>query len=47
MKKMNVDVALQAGWWCTRDTYFHSPEFNDNDSVLPIPKKIPNVLRCG
>ena len=26
MKMRNVDVALQAGWWFTRDTYYGSPE---------------------
>jgi hypothetical protein len=41
MKKLNVDVALQAGWWFTRDTYFHKPELNDDDSVLPNPEKDP------
>ena len=41
MKKLNVDVALQAGWWFTRDTYFHKPELNYDDSVLPNPQKDP------
>lgn len=37
MKKLDVDVALQAGWWFTKDTYFHTPE----DSIGPDPEKDP------
>jgi hypothetical protein len=39
MKKLNVEVALQAGWWFTRDTYFNKSEVNN--SVLPNPAKDP------
>lgn len=42
MQKLNVDVALQAGWWFTRDTYYHKPELKDNDPVLPDPEKDPD-----
>ena len=31
MKTRNVDVALQAGWWFTRDTYYGSP--------VPVPAR--------
>jgi hypothetical protein len=41
MKKLNVDVALQAGWWFTKDTYFHSPDLSDKDSVGLNPEKDP------
>ena len=41
MKKLNVDIALQAGWWFTNDTYFHSGNLKDNDSIVPNPEKDP------
>jgi len=37
MKKLNVDVALQAGWWFTKDTYFSEPE----NSITPNPDTDP------
>jgi|GEM_PF-249706 len=39
MKKLKVDVALQAGWWFTRDTYCHEPESAGKDSINPNPEK--------
>ncbi|MDP4192283.1 MAG: right-handed parallel beta-helix repeat-containing protein [Bacteroidota bacterium] len=33
MKEINVDVALQAGWWFTKDTYFKPGTSSENDSV--------------
>lgn len=39
MKELNVDVALQAGWWFTRDTY-HNSQVAD-EKVKPDPVKDP------
>ncbi len=39
MKELKVDVALQAGWWFTRDTYFHVAKDDKNDPVVPRPDK--------
>lgn len=36
MKALKVDVALQAGWWFTKDTYY-----NTNGTALPDPEKDP------
>lgn len=41
MKKLNVDIALQAGWWFTKDTYFHFPDLGDKDSIHQNPEKDP------
>ncbi len=42
MKKLNVDIALQAGWWFTKDTYFHSPDLGDKDSIRTNPETDPD-----
>jgi hypothetical protein len=42
MKELKVEVALQAGWWFTKDTYFHSPDFGDKDPVGPDPENDPD-----
>jgi hypothetical protein len=42
MKKLNVDIALQAGWWFTKDTYFHSPDLGGKDSIRPNPETDPD-----
>ncbi len=39
MKKLNVDVALQAGWFFARDTYYKKPEFAKDN---PDPEKDPD-----
>lgn len=39
MKKLNVDVALQAGWWFTRDTYHNTRV--PADQAKPDPEKDP------
>lgn len=41
MKELKVDVALQAGWWFTKDTYFHIPAKDGNDTIGPKPDKDP------
>ena len=42
MKELKVDVALQAGWWFTKDTYFHIPAKNGKDTIGPKPDKDPD-----
>ncbi len=42
MKKLSVEVALQAGWWFTKDTYSHSPDLGDKDPNGPDPLKDPD-----
>jgi len=39
MKELRVDVALQAGWWFTRDTYLNSNV--EASKALPDPEKDP------
>jgi len=41
MKELNVDVALQAGWWFSKDTYFHVVDDQKNDTIGPRPDKDP------
>ncbi len=41
MKELNVDVALQAGWWFSKDTYFHVAADPANDPIGPRPDKDP------
>lgn len=41
MKELNVDVALQTGWWFTRDTYFHINEKGIKDTINPNSEKDP------
>ncbi|MBL7965831.1 MAG: hypothetical protein JNK09_02465 [Prolixibacteraceae bacterium] len=41
MKELKVDVAIQAGWWFTKDTYFHVPEKDGKDTIGPKPDKDP------
>ncbi|MDR3627842.1 MAG: right-handed parallel beta-helix repeat-containing protein [Ignavibacteriaceae bacterium] len=39
MKELKVDVALQAGWWFTKDTYFNAP-----DTAHPNPESDPERI---
>jgi len=41
MKELNVDVALQAGWWFTRDTYPPVSRKEANDTIGPDADKDP------
>ena len=41
MKELKVDVALQAGWWFTKDTYFHVPPKDGKDTIGPKSDKDP------
>lgn len=40
MKNLNVDVALQAGWWFTRDTYFGKQEDSAASNAEKDPERI-------
>ena len=44
MRERNVDVALQAGWWFTRDTYLGSPSPEPKRDLDRFPRWVSNTV---